>query len=189
MISCRLLNQRSIRLLNCTDEFVNSKLARLSSMLVAPSVFCHCSLPNIAHHLRKLSELTSYKLPFPIPCWQLSKNNICKTLIFISDLLANTFGAIGHFDTVVALHILEHLTEADMYSALMNLLKVRAQRLIIAVPYEGEKPETVYGHEQLFNRAKLETVGNWCLQHLNGLGNISVEDCAGGLLLVERYSS
>lgn len=146
----------------------------------------------IAEHCSSLAEIVGVDIntsPFPIVSAIAEEQHLQNINFYQADVLANTFGAIGHFDTVVALHVLEHLTEADMYSALMNFLKVTAQRLIIAVPYEGEKPETVYGHEQLFNRAKLETVGNWCLQRLNGPGNISVEDCAGGLLLVERYSS
>ncbi|MEO8970941.1 MAG: class I SAM-dependent methyltransferase [Ktedonobacteraceae bacterium] len=127
--------------------------------------------------------------PFPIVSAIAEEQHLQNISFCQADVLANSFSTLGHFDTVVALHVLEHLTEADMYSALLNLLQVTSRRLIIAVPYEGETPEKVYGHVQLFNRAKLEAVGNWCLQHLDSPGRITVEDCAGGLLLVERYAS
>ncbi len=105
------------------------------------------------------------------------------------DLLADDVSSIGTFDTVTALHILEHFTESHMYGALHNLLRVTSQRLILAVPYEPDEPEIAYGHEQVFSRAKLEGVGEWCVQQLGGQGRFSYEECAGGLLLIERFSS
>lgn len=107
-----------------------------------------------------------------------------------ADLLADNFHEIGKFDTVAALHILEHIREEDMYCALTNLLKVTSQRLLIAVPYEPGEPEAAYGHEQLFTPFKLASVGQWCLQqlqHLGGAGRVVCEECAGGLLLIEKY--
>jgi SAM-dependent methyltransferase len=106
-----------------------------------------------------------------------------------ADLLAGDFTSIGVFDTVTALHILEHFNESDMYKVITNLLQITSQRLIIAVPYESDEPETAYGHKQLFSRDKLEAVSNWCLRHLAGKGRIVYEECAGGLLLIERLSS
>ena len=106
-----------------------------------------------------------------------------------ADLLAGDFASPGAFDTVTALHILEHFTESDMYRVLTNLLQITSQRLIIAVPYESGEPEIAYDHKQLFSRDKLAGVGEWCLQHLGNQGRISYEECAGGLLLVERTSS
>jgi 2-polyprenyl-3-methyl-5-hydroxy-6-metoxy-1,4-benzoquinol methylase len=69
---------------------------------------------------------------------------------FESNLLADDFACPGQFDTVVALHVLEHLTEHDMYRALANILRVTSQRLILAVPYEEGQPEASYGHVQIF---------------------------------------
>jgi len=106
-----------------------------------------------------------------------------------ADLLAEHFPSLGMFDTVTALHILEHFTESDMYRVLFNLLQITAHRLILAVPYEADEPERAYGHEQLFSRAKLESVGAWCVEQLGGRGMVFYEDCAGGLLLVERVTS
>jgi hypothetical protein len=85
--------------------------------------------------------------------------------------------------------MLEHFNESDMYRVLSNLLKIMSQRLIIAVPYEADEPEIIYGHQQLFSRDKLEEVGTWCLRQLAGQGKITYEECAGGLLLVERLTS
>ncbi|HEY6539763.1 MAG TPA: class I SAM-dependent methyltransferase, partial [Ktedonobacteraceae bacterium] len=105
-----------------------------------------------------------------------------------ADLLSEDFDKVGTFNTVVALHMLEHFSEADMYRVLKNLLKVTSQRLILAVPYERIEPEVAYGHLQLFTRAKLEAVGRWCLEQLEGAGKMWCEDCVGGLLLIERNS-
>jgi SAM-dependent methyltransferase len=102
------------------------------------------------------------------------------------DLLADDFSSIGAFDTVTALHVLEHFTEEDMYRVLANLLEVTSHRLILAVPYEKGTPEVAYEHKQLFSHAKLEAVGSWCIQQLQGAGRLWCEDLAGGLLLIER---
>jgi len=106
-----------------------------------------------------------------------------------ADLLSDDLSVLDSFDTVTALHVLEHFTESDMYRVLTNLLKVVSKQLILAVPYEPTEPERAYGHEQVFTRAKLETIGEWCIQQLGGAAKMQYEDCAGGLLLIERYSS
>lgn len=103
-----------------------------------------------------------------------------------ADLLAADFKRIGQFDTVTALHVLEHFSEQDMYRVLNNLLQVTAQRLILAVPYEQSEPEVAYAHVQNFSRPKLEAVGTWCVQQLQGKAAIWYEDFIGGLLLIER---
>ena len=104
------------------------------------------------------------------------------------DLLSEDVGKLGTFDTVVALHMLEHFREAEMYGVLKNLLSVTSQRLILAVPYEHGEPEVAYGHQQIFSRMKLEGVGRWCLEQLGGAGRTWCEDCVGGLLLIEQNS-
>jgi Methyltransferase domain len=109
-----------------------------------------------------------------------------KNVYFIqADLLARDFATIGHFDTVTALHVLEHFTEGDMYQVLTNLLEVAAQRLILAVPYEEGEPERAYDHKQLFSQEKLEGVGRWCLEQWGG-GSMRYEDSRDGLLVIER---
>lgn len=104
-----------------------------------------------------------------------------------ADLLSeDDICTLGLFDTVTALHVLEHFSEADMYTVLSNLLQVTTQHLICAVPYE-EEPTAAYDHRQCFSRAKLETVGAWCIECMGGTGSMWCEDLTGGgLLLIER---
>ncbi len=104
-----------------------------------------------------------------------------------ADMLSDTFSTVGSFDTVTLLHVLEHFSEKAMYTVLTNLLAVTRQRLIIAVPYEHGKAETVYGHRQIFSQAKLEATGFWCLEQLQGKGTMWYEDCADGLLVIENF--
>ncbi len=105
-----------------------------------------------------------------------------------ADLLTDDFRNLGQFDTVTALHVLEHFSEQDMYRVLENLLQVTTQRLILAVPYEIGEPEVAYAHLQNFSRTKLEEIGVWCVQQLQGNADIWYEDFIGGLLLIERRS-
>lgn len=117
---------------------------------------------------------------------ELAEERKLKNVQFIqADLLADDFSTLGRFDTVVALGVLEHFSETDMYQLLTNLLNVTSQRLICMVPYEQEL-ELIYEHRQLFTRKKLEAVGKWCLQQLGGTSRMWCEDCVGGLLLIER---
>ena len=106
-----------------------------------------------------------------------------------ADLLSeNDICSLGLFDTTTALHVLEHFSEADMYVVLSNLLQVTTQHLIFAVPYE-EEPTAAYDHRQCFTRAKLETVGAWCIERIGGTGRMWCEDLTGGgLLLLERLA-
>ncbi len=101
-----------------------------------------------------------------------------------ADLLNDDLSALGRFDTVTVLHVLEHFTEVEMYRVLKNLLALTSRRLIIGVPYEPGEPEAAYGHQQLFTHTKLAAVGNWCLEQL-GDGKATCEDCAGGLLSID----
>jgi 2-polyprenyl-3-methyl-5-hydroxy-6-metoxy-1,4-benzoquinol methylase len=105
-----------------------------------------------------------------------------------ANLLAENFCTFGQFDTVVALGVVEHFTEEEMYRVLTHLLKITMRRLILTVPYEQE-PEAVYEHKQVFTPAKLRTVGEWCLHHINDVGQMWCEECVGGLLLIERPES
>lgn len=106
-----------------------------------------------------------------------------------ADLLSEEIDALGPFDTVTALHVLEHFTEAEMYRVLDRLLRVTAQHLIVAVPYE-ETPTAAYDHLQCFSHEKLEQVGRWCLEHLGGAGQMWCEEmgAAGNLLVIERLT-
>ena len=104
----------------------------------------------------------------------------------LRDVLAPDFPTVGRFDTVTAIHLLEHLTEEELPVALTHLLRVTSKRLLIAVPYE-EKVQPLYGHQQAFTPEKLHFWGNWCVETLGG-GRYWCEDVVGGLLVVDRSS-
>lgn len=143
----------------------------------------------IAEHFPALSKVTGVDIltaPFPVVRGIAEKQKLKHVNFVQADLLAANFSAVGRFDTVTALHILEHFTETDIYRVLIHLLAVTAKRLILAVPYEPGEAEIVYGHEQVFTRSKLETVGEWCVKQMGGRGRMQYEDCAGGMLLIER---
>ena len=114
--------------------------------------------------------------------------NITNVEFMKSDLLAPDFTEIGTFDTVTAIHLLEHVPETRLPVALSNLLKVTKKRLLIAVPYE-QQAEVAYGHEQVFSHKKLEQWGQWCVEQMKGKGKAFCEDVMGGILIVERESS
>jgi SAM-dependent methyltransferase len=102
----------------------------------------------------------------------------------LADLLAPDFAELGRFDTVTAVHVLEHLAEEELPAALAHLLGVTGRRLIVAVPYEGT-PQPLYGHRQAFTPEKLRSWGEWCVATLAARG-FTCEDVAGGFLVVDR---
>ncbi len=136
--------------------------------------------------LRRIVGLDLQTEPFEIVRTIARERQLTNVSFAQADLLTNDVSNLGLFDTVTLLHVLEHFTEEEMYCALTHLLRITSQRLIIAVPYEIGEPEVAYGHEQLFSRPRLEAVGAWCLQQWDGRGRMSYEDCADGLLVLER---
>lgn len=107
------------------------------------------------------------------------------TEFLFKDILATDFDTIGLFDTVTAIHLLEHLSEEQLPQAFDHLLRVTRQRLLISVPYE-EQATLAYGHRQVFTPEKLEQWGKWCVERLQNQGRFWCEDIMGGLLVVER---
>lgn len=103
----------------------------------------------------------------------------------LQDVLNATILGLGTFDTVIAVHLLEHIPERDLSIAFTHLLQLTAKRLIIAVPYE-QQAIAIYGHEHVFNKEKLQQWGKWCLKTLQGAGRFWCEDVAGGMLIIER---
>ena len=101
------------------------------------------------------------------------------------DLLSPEFTEIGTFDTVTAIHLLEHFPENQLPQALGNLLQVTQHRLLVAVPQE-QQAEVAYGHKQVFSREKLEKWGNWCIDQLEGNGQFCYKEVMGGVLMVEK---
>jgi hypothetical protein len=75
-----------------------------------------------------------------------------------ADLLADDFARLGAFDTVTAIHVLEHLEYSQTSAVLANLWAVTARRLIVAVPIE-QRPDQRFGHRQIFTEASLLGLG------------------------------
>jgi len=101
------------------------------------------------------------------------------------DLLSPQFvEELGTFDTVTAIHILEHLPEEQLPLAFEHLLHVTRHRLIVAVPYEAAATRA-YGHEQVFTQEKLEYWGQFCVEAIGGTPRYWCEEVAGGLLIVD----
>lgn len=101
------------------------------------------------------------------------------------DVLAADFSALEPFETVTAIHLVEHLTEEQMRIALAHLLEVTTHRLVIAVPFE-EPVQVLYGHQQAFTLEKLYHWGNWCVARLGGTSTCWCEEVMGGLLIIDR---
>ncbi len=105
----------------------------------------------------------------------------------LQDVLNATILDLGTFDTVTAIHLLEHFSEAQLPQAFEHLLQVTGHRLIVAVPYE-QQATSAYGHAQVFTQEKLKHWGQWCVESLGGTSRYWCEDIAGGLLVVDRWS-
>ncbi len=78
----------------------------------------------------------------------------------------------GSFDTVTALHLLEHLDSSSASRALREMCRVARRRVIVAVPLEKE-PDPAYGHVQSFDREALIALGektDWRCDFENYLG-------------------
>lgn len=168
---------------------------RISELVVGDSLLdAGCSfgfLPLVVGDgvpsLQKVVGIDIKTEPFPVTRAIAAERKLMHVEFRQADLLASDLSSIGCFDTVTVLHVLEHFNEEEMYHVLASLLKITKQRLIIGVPYEPGEPESVYGHKQLFTPAKLEEVGRWCLDQ-GDAGNMSREDCAGGLLFIDLHS-
>ena len=105
----------------------------------------------------------------------------------LQDVLHTTILDLGTFDTVAALHLLEHIPERDLPMVFIHLLRMTSKRLVIAVPYE-QQAISAYGHEQVFTQEKLKQWGQWCVESIGGSSRYWCEDVAGGLLVVDRLS-
>ena len=79
----------------------------------------------------------------------------------------------GSFDTVAALHVLEHLESSSARQALRQMCRVARRRVVVAVPFE-EEPDPAYGHVQSFDRESLMELAQstgWrcrCEEYLGG---------------------
>ncbi|MGO9976820.1 MAG: mycofactocin oligosaccharide methyltransferase MftM [Solirubrobacteraceae bacterium] len=97
----------------------------------------------------------------------------------VADLTAALPFAARTFDTVTALHVLEHLPAERSTAVLASLCSAARRRVIVAVPLE-RVPDPVYGHRQAFDLERLAaltgSVPGWCGQ---------VHEFLGGWLVLE----
>ncbi len=85
----------------------------------------------------------------------------------------------GSADTVLAVHLLEHLPPPLAPVVLAEMLRVARRRVVVAVPYEDE-PDPTWGHVRTFDAAALTALGE-------ATGRpFAVSDHHGGWLVVER---
>jgi ubiquinone/menaquinone biosynthesis C-methylase UbiE len=96
----------------------------------------------------------------------------------LTDILADNMPE-RSFDVVCAIHLLEHLESEQTAKALANLWRLTGQRLIVAVPFE-EIPDARFGHRQVFDRLRLQTLG----RQLGG--DYDCFEDHGGWLVVDR---
>lgn len=82
-------------------------------------------------------------------------------------------------DTVLLLHVIEHLAPVDAAALLAEARRVAARRVVVAVPVEPE-PDPVFGHLQVFELADLATLG------VAGGWRRSLTDADGAWLVLDR---
>jgi 2-polyprenyl-3-methyl-5-hydroxy-6-metoxy-1,4-benzoquinol methylase len=63
------------------------------------------------------------------------------------------------FDTVTALHVLEHLPPDRTLAALEELCRTSVRRVVVAVPLEPT-PDSVFGHQQTFDMPRLSSLAD-----------------------------
>ena len=86
-------------------------------------------------------------------------------------------------DTVLAVHILEHLAAEASALAVAQLCRVARHRVVIAVPLEAA-PDPTFGHVQAFDLARLAGLGagqeTW---------PATVYAADGGWLVLDRHTA
>jgi len=85
----------------------------------------------------------------------------------------------GAADTVLAIHLIEHLPPAGGAAVLAEAVRLARRRVIVAVPFEDEPNET-WGHVTAFDRAALDALGA-----ATGLP-YEVSEHHGGWLVLDR---
>jgi SAM-dependent methyltransferase len=87
----------------------------------------------------------------------------------------------GHVDTVLAVHLLEHLDEADGTAVMAEALRLARHRVVIAVPFEAE-PSVELGHVRVFD---LESLAALAVDLPSGW-RTTVSAHHGGWLVIDR---
>ncbi|MGD0241397.1 MAG: mycofactocin oligosaccharide methyltransferase MftM [Streptosporangiaceae bacterium] len=85
-------------------------------------------------------------------------------------------------DTVLAVHVLEHLPPEVSAQALAQLRRVARRRVVVAVPLEAA-PDPTFGHRQAFDLTRLAALGG------NPGWSRAVYAADGGWLVLDRRTS
>lgn len=64
----------------------------------------------------------------------------------------------GCADTAFAVHLIEHLPEAEGDEVVAEMLRLARRRVVVAVPFEDE-PNPAWGHVRVFDAAALHRIG------------------------------
>lgn len=86
-----------------------------------------------------------------------------------------------HVDTVLAVHLLEHLDEADGAAVMTEALRLARHRVVIAVPFEAE-PSVELGHVRVFDLESLAALA----VDLPAGWRATVSAHHGGWLIIDR---
>src|ERR1700760_1064522 len=100
----------------------------------------------MAERLPRLTNITGVDIqetPFALARAVAQERRLTQVNCVQADLLSDELAASHRFDTVTLLHVLEHVSEPEIFAVLANLLKLTEHRLIIAVPYDQGEPEQV----------------------------------------------
>ena len=89
-------------------------------------------------------------------------------------------------DTVLAVHILEHLEAEASAQAMAQLCRVARHRVVIAVPLEAT-PDPTFGHVQAFDLAGLADLGAAPESQQTWLAAAYAAD--GGWLVLDRHTA
>lgn len=109
---------------------------------------------------------------------RISRSQGSRARFAAGDLLALPIGE-ATVDTVLAVHVLEHLPAGVSALALAQLRRVARHRVVIAVPLE-ETPDPTFGHLQAFDLPRLASIGDapgW---------SRTVRTADGGWLVLDR---
>lgn len=85
----------------------------------------------------------------------------------------------GAFDTVLAVHLLEHLAPEHGWAVLVEALRLARHRVVVAVPLE-ESPTLAYGHVRTFDLDALRALGRSTGE------SFTVDEHHGGWLVITR---
>jgi SAM-dependent methyltransferase len=112
---------------------------------------------------------------------QMAREQVSRARFAAADLLALPV-ADEAVDTVLAVHVLEHLPAASTAPALAQLRRVARRRVVVAVPLE-DAPDPTFGHVQAFDLGALARIAasaavpGW---------SWAVHDADGGWLILDR---